>query len=64
MGAYFKADCEEHIGKKPTNYLQQFLNKCTSFLYRTTFVVLPAGQVGSSAENTMTAQAGGLQLTE
>jgi hypothetical protein len=27
MGAYFKADCEEHIGKKPTNYLQQFLNK-------------------------------------
>jgi hypothetical protein len=32
--------------------------ECTSFLYRTTFVVLPAGQVGSSAENTMTAQAG------
>jgi hypothetical protein len=27
-------------------------------LYRTTFVVLPAGQVGSSAENTTTAQAG------
>jgi hypothetical protein len=27
-------------------------------IYRTTFVVLPAGQVGSSAENTMTAQAG------
>jgi hypothetical protein len=32
--------------------------KCTSFLYRTTVVVLPAGQVGSSAENSMTAQAG------
>jgi hypothetical protein len=27
MGAYFKADGEELITKKPTNYLKQFLSK-------------------------------------